>query len=140
MSQFPFGNFENRWGGLYFSKMSQFQLFDSVFFNITFIRNVWISKSSELQQCNFPNLQLCNNATMQQCNFATLQLCNFATMQQCNNATMQHCNFATLPLCHFATFPLCNFAILQLCNFALRVHFLPSIHALCTKSVFCRTS
>ena len=41
MSQFQFGNFENRGGGgLYFSKMSQFQLFDSVFCNITFIRNV----------------------------------------------------------------------------------------------------
>ena len=58
--QFQFGNFENRrgvsifqecpnfnlgilkteGGGLYFSKMSQFQLFDSVFCNITFIRNV----------------------------------------------------------------------------------------------------
>ena len=37
MSQFQFGNFENRGGGLYFSRMSQFQLFDSVFCNITFI-------------------------------------------------------------------------------------------------------
>ena len=34
-------------GGLNFSKMSEFQLFDSVFFNITFIRNVWKSKMSE---------------------------------------------------------------------------------------------
>ena len=41
MCQFQFGNFENRGvGGLYFSKMSQFQLFDSVFCNIAFIRNV----------------------------------------------------------------------------------------------------
>ena len=47
MSQFQFGNFENReGGGLYFSKMSQFQLFDSVFCNITFIRNVLNSKMS----------------------------------------------------------------------------------------------
>ena len=86
MSQFQFGNFENRRGGslffknvpisiwefwkqregLYFSKMSQFQLFDSVFCNITFIRNVWnykcpnlvrggggqhFSKMSEIQKC-----------------------------------------------------------------------------------------
>ena len=50
MSQFQFGNFENRGGGLYFSKMSQFQLFDSVFCNITFIRNVWNSKMSQFGQ------------------------------------------------------------------------------------------
>ena len=36
-----------RGGGLNFSKMSEFQLFDSVVCNITFIRNVWNSKSSE---------------------------------------------------------------------------------------------
>ena len=47
MSQFLFGNFENRGRGLYFSKMSQFLLFDSVFCNITFIRNVWNSKMSQ---------------------------------------------------------------------------------------------
>ena len=50
MSQFQFGNFENRGGGLYFSKMSQLQLFDSVFCNITFIRNVWNSKMSQFGQ------------------------------------------------------------------------------------------
>ena len=37
MSQFQFGNFENRGGGLFFSKMSQF---DSEVCNIPFIRNV----------------------------------------------------------------------------------------------------
>ena len=31
MSQFQFGNFENRGGGLYFSKMSQSQLFCNYF-------------------------------------------------------------------------------------------------------------
>ena len=39
-SQFQFGNFENRVGGLYYSKISQFPLFDSVVCNIAFIRNV----------------------------------------------------------------------------------------------------
>ena len=47
MAQFQFGNFENRRGGLYFSKLSQFQLFDSVFCNITFIKNVRNSKMSQ---------------------------------------------------------------------------------------------
>ena len=43
-SQFQFGNLKNLGGGgLNFSKMSDFQLFC----NITFIRNVWNSKSSE---------------------------------------------------------------------------------------------
>ena len=50
MSQFQFGNFENRGGGLYFSKMSQFQLFDSVVCNITFRRNVRNSKMSQFGQ------------------------------------------------------------------------------------------
>ena len=50
MSQFQFGNFENRGGGVYFSKMSQFPLFDSVVCNITFIRNVWNSKMSQFGQ------------------------------------------------------------------------------------------
>ena len=39
-SQFQFGNIENPRGGLNFSKMSEFQLFDSVVCNITFTRNV----------------------------------------------------------------------------------------------------
>ena len=68
MSQFQFGNFENRggWGvfifqecpnfnlgilkteggGLYFSKISQFQLSISFFHSISIIRNVWNSKMS----------------------------------------------------------------------------------------------
>ena len=37
---FNLGILKTEGGGLYFSKMSQFQLFDSVFCNITFIRNV----------------------------------------------------------------------------------------------------
>ena len=37
-------------GGLYFSKMSQFHLFDSVVCNITFRRNVWNSKMSHFGQ------------------------------------------------------------------------------------------
>ena len=42
ISQFQFGNFENPGGegGLDFSKMSEFQLFDSVVCNFTFIKNV----------------------------------------------------------------------------------------------------
>ena len=39
-AQFQFGNYEIPGGCLNFSKMSEFQLFDSVVCNITFIRNV----------------------------------------------------------------------------------------------------
>ena len=39
-SQFQFGNLKNLGGVLNFSKMSEFQLFNSVVCNITFIRNV----------------------------------------------------------------------------------------------------
>ena len=49
-SQFQFGNLKNLRGGLNFSKMSEFQLFDSVVCNITFIRNVWNSKMSQFGQ------------------------------------------------------------------------------------------
>ena len=38
--------FSSEGGGLYFSKMSQFQLFISIFYSISFIRNVWNSKMS----------------------------------------------------------------------------------------------
>ena len=38
-SQFQFGNLKNLGGGLNFSKMSEFQLFDSVVCNFTFIRS-----------------------------------------------------------------------------------------------------
>ena len=41
---------KSRGGGLNFSKMSEFQLFDSVVCNITFIRNVWNSKMSQFGQ------------------------------------------------------------------------------------------
>ena len=39
-SQFQFGNLKNLGGVINFSKISEFQLFDSVVCNITFIRNV----------------------------------------------------------------------------------------------------
>ena len=42
-------------GSLYFSKMSQFQLFDSLICNITFIRNVWNSKMSQFAQRGGPH-------------------------------------------------------------------------------------
>ena len=52
MSQFQIGNFENRGGGIYFSKMSQFQLFDSVFCNITFIRQFSEEKAVGTKRIN----------------------------------------------------------------------------------------
>ena len=47
-SQFQFGNFEGPGGGLNFSKMSQFQLFDSIYAILP------LYEMSEIQKC--PNL------------------------------------------------------------------------------------
>ena len=47
MSQFQFGNFENRGGGSLFFKNVPISIILQLFCNITFIRNVWKSKMSE---------------------------------------------------------------------------------------------